>query len=415
MLSFTRQAALKTDLAIVAAIMFTALAPATPAWADSRQRLYDFEEGTPGASATEAVDKLGAPPHLQEAFGAFYVFDSVVPGTNDAVPNGEPLKTWIDANVDPTPSLSVPFVGVEPTFIDVSDGTALDSPSLGSTVAMDFNGAQVLQGVGFRDSYVDQTAYDTNAAAAGGTNILSTFFNFSEAWVYADSASNGVTQTVWAIGEENGGVRITSDGFWSLAAVGGATGPAPTRPVAFDTWTHVGVARGGGSATLYVNGSVAATANGFFGKWGDFVTIGGDEDFIETFDGKIDSFGVGGNHDGGFSAFEDLSFFTDLGFDEPTGVLGDVDQDGDADQDDYLIWSENVGFDNGFGAGDVTTLFIGDLDANGKVDFFDFALIARGVEAMGGSLVIGDATVPEPSGLLIVALTAAGMLVGRRR
>lgn len=389
-------------------------AAAAPAFGDSLHRLYTFEEGSPGATAAEVIDSLGDPPHLLPAFGdAYLAFDSHIAGSNDSVPIGQPVQTWINANVDPTPSMTAPFAGTEPTFVDVSDGSALDSPSLGSSVALDFSGAQALQGPGFKDSYVELEAYNNNDPAATNTNVLTTYFTFSQAWVYPDSAGQGTAQVVWAIGRENGGARITSDGFWTLTSLGSATGAEADIPVVFDEWTHVAVARGGGSATLYVNGAVASTANGFFGAFGDEVTLGTESTFFEIFDGKVDSFGVGGNHDGSFVPFDDIDYFEDLGILPPTGVAGDVDQDGDADQDDYLIWSANVGFSNNFGFGDVTTLLKGDLDDNGRVDAFDFFEIASAVEAAGGSLTL-VAAAPEPSSLALTA-AAALALVRRRR
>jgi hypothetical protein len=174
------------------------------------------------------------------------------------------------------------------------------------------------------------------------------------------------------------------------------------------------VSRGGGGATLRVNGSVAATASGSFGKWGDFVTLGADEDLALLFNGKVDNFDIGGNHDGGFVAFEDLTFFSDLGIPQPTGIPGDVDQDGDADQDDYNIWAMNAGFNNTFGVGDVTTLVKGDVNNDGRIDFFDFTQISTAVAAGGGSLVLSGG-VPEPHTLVLAIFAALACGVRRKQ
>jgi hypothetical protein len=375
--------------------------------ADSRTRHYDFEEGTANSTTNTVEDKLDT--HLVPAFDTFFNFDHLVPGTNDPVPPGEPLKTWIDANVDPTPALTAPVVATSGgTFV------ASDSPALGSTIALQFDGAsQVLQGPGYRDSYVDQTAYNNNDPAGGG-NLANTFYNFSQAWVYPSSAGQGTQQVVWAIGEENGGVEITADGLWQLFAIGGAPLSLPSVPVAFDEWTHIGVTRSGGAGTLYVNGSVAATVSDSFNKWGDFVTLGSDEDFEFLFNGTVDDFGVGGLHDGNFVPFEDLTFFSDLGLPAPTDVPGDVDQDGDADQDDYVVWSMNAGFNNTFGVGDVTTLVKGDVNNDGRVDFFDFTEISTAVAAGGESLDLSGG-VPEPHSLMLAALGALACWVRRKQ
>lgn len=373
--------------------------------ADSRTRRYDFEEGVVGNVASTVEDKIDT--HLIPAFGTFFGFDHLVLGTNDPVPPGQPLKTYIDA-IDPTPALTTaPGATNGGTFV------ASDSPAPGSTVALQFDGmSQALQGPAFRDSYVDQAAYNSNAPAGG--NLATTFFQLSQAWVYPSSAGQGTEQVVWAIGEENGGVRITSDGFWQLTAVGGATIGNSTAQVAFDQWTHIAVNRGGGNAQLRVNGTLAATASGSFGKWGDYVTLGADEDLEFLFNGRVDNFDIGGNHDGSFVVFDDLMFFSDLGISAPTGVPGDVDQDGDADQDDYEIWSANAGFNNTFGAGDVTTLIKGDLNNDGRVDFFDFKIIANAVAAGGGTLDLSSGNVPEPSALMLVACAAAAGGIARR-
>jgi hypothetical protein len=102
-----------------------------------------------------------------------------------------------------------------------------------------------------------------------------------------------------------------------------------------------------------------------------------------------------------------------LGIPQPTGIAGDVDQDGDADQADYQIWSTNSGFNNTFGVGDVTTLVKGDVNNDGRIDFFDFKVIATAVAAGGGTLDLSGGSVPEPSSMLLAACGAIAL--GKRR
>ena len=64
--------------------------------------------------------------------------------------------------------------------------------------------------------------------------------------------------------------------------------------------------------------------------------------------------------------------------------------DGLVDEKDYNIWSVNVGFDNGLGVGDFTTFPLGDVDFNGRVDFFDYVAIAKQVR--GGFAVASALT-----------------------
>jgi hypothetical protein len=177
--------------------------------------------------------------------------------------------------------------------------------------------------------------------------------------------------------------------------------------VAFGEWTHLAVLRTGGAGSLYVNGSVAATANGFFNTWPADITLGSDSNSAEPFAGVIDNFSTVGTAGFGVVVSTDLDVFADLGLATPSGVAGDVDQDGDADQTDYNIWSTNAGFDTEFGQGDLTTLIRGDVDQNGKVDFFDFRIIAGAAAAAGATLSLADNAVPEPASALLLM---AGLL-----
>jgi PEP-CTERM motif len=60
----------------------------------------------------------------------------------------------------------------------------------------------------------------------------------------------------------------------------------------------------------------------------------------------------------------------------------------------------------------LTSLVKGDLDQNGKVNFFDFRVIARAVTGTGAVLSFGGSGVPEPASgvLLLVGLVAAAVV-----
>jgi hypothetical protein len=82
------------------------------------------------------------------------------------------------------------------------------------------------------------------------------------------------------------------------------------------------------------------------------------------------------------------------------------------DTNDYVIWSENIGFDNGQGAGDVTTLLMGDVNEDGRINYFDFQIISDEAAAAGAPLN----AVPEPvSGVMLGAGGLAIAALGRKR
>ena len=88
-----------------------------------------------------------------------------------------------------------------------------------------------------------------------------------------------------------------------------------------------------------------------------------------------------------------------------------MNQDCDVNVLDYIVWSNNVGFDNKQGFGDSTTLIQGDVDQNGRINFFDFQIIADQAAANGNDLVL----VPEPTSSLLFCLGAVFLLRLRRR
>lgn len=383
-----------------------------------RTRAYSFEEGTAGGTVTSADDSIVGPFVDVPDFGLgdLDFYDLPHPGGNVSIPNGSLLNDFLTANYDPTPALEASIGTV--TYVDVSDGTALDSPATGSTIAASFTGNDAIETNSFIGNFIQVDAIAANAPAADNTNVFRSFTNFTQAWVRPDSSASGTNQSIWAMGTETGGVGITSDGFWELNNLGPPSDVVSSIGVVFDEWTHLAVVRTGGGATLYVNGSVGATAPqggdpGFFNTFGDFLTVGSDAFLNEGFTGLIDNFGVGGTGGLGITISTDLDFFADTGVSLPSGVLGDVDQDGDADQDDYDIWSANAGFDNGFGQGDLITLNQGDLDGNGKIDFFDFNFIARGAAAAGVTLDLASGSIPEPTSAILL-LTGGLFLLHRR-
>ena len=249
---------------------------------------------------------------------------------------------------------------------------------------------------------------DRLSSAAFDPRNFSTFSALSQAWVKPDATASGTQQFIWGLGNDNGGVGITEDGRWQIRASSVAAEKISDISVDFDQWTHVGVFRGGNDARLFINGSLAVTSGGFWNGVGE-VSVGAMRDGGEPFRGAIDEFNIAGFSDFAFDPTDDLDY-EGIQLCDPV-VLGDVNQDCDVNVLDYIVWSNNVGFDNKQGFGDSTTLIQGDVDQNGRINFFDFQIIADQAAANGNDLVL----VPEPTSSLLFCLGAVFLLRLRRR
>ena len=230
------------------------------------------------------------------------------------------------------------------------------------------------------------------------------FTALSQGWVKPSVDGDGLPQTIWALGTDNGGVGITDDGFWQLNSGGSAGSLKTETEVEFDEWVHLAVLRGGNNGTLYLNGSVIGRNDGFWNRPGELF-LGAGPNEVDPFLGVIDDFAISGFGDGSFDPVVDIKFLDPSSL---SGVLGDVDQDGIVNQADYDKWSENVGFNNGLGTGDFSTLFRGDIDQNGIVNFFDFDIIRTEAMASGNALAV-----PEPRFSFVTLVIS--LLVMRRR
>jgi hypothetical protein len=307
--------------------------------------------------------------------------------------------------------------GVALTTADILDSATDSQGSLVPLTAFTENEAPIFavgrEGDGSLSLDFDGVDDRLESPAFDPRDFGGSFSALSQAWVWPDSEGNGSAQAIWNLGTDNGGVGISSDGFWQIRSVAIAPDTVTTAPVDFDKWTHIAVLRTGGSASLFVDGSRVVNLEGFWNGPGD-VSVGADSLGDNPFNGKLDDFNLAGFSDASFDLVNDLDFFDPDNF---SGVLGDVDQDSVVGLGDYQIWSDNLGFDNGQGAGDVTTLLMGDVNSDGRVNYFDFQIISDEAAAAGAPLNL----VPEPISSVmlslggVLAMTALGRTRRRRR
>lgn len=386
-------------------------------------RLYDFEEGLAGGTADAIADTI------TELFNPAPAVDGSVwldiPGEA-----GRPLPAGLTKDiVDETARAAPPlneFMGAI-TFTDVSDGSAMDSPSPGSSIAGSFDGMTVYDDFdkvtglgGSRGVYVSTAAYENNDPV----DASESFSMMTQAWVRPDSSAMGTVQTVWQMGAEQGKIQITDDAVpvWSVDNLGSAgvlTGDNPI-PVAFDEWTHIAVFRGGNGAELFINGTfVAGDRNpspaNWFNTFSKLLSVGADEFGSDGFTGLIDDFVLSGFGDGSLST-ADLTYCDAFPGTAECPVIVptltcDFDGDGDCDFGDIDDLYANFGTasathdlngDGTVSASDIgdwlsaasepenafnttgATYVLGDVNLDGVVDSTDLGLMLNNFGDTGG-------------------------------
>jgi Concanavalin A-like lectin/glucanases superfamily len=428
-------------------------------------RHYNFEQGTAGGTTTTAADVI---PNLTIAgtgprVGLLWV---EVPGPSPRPLPGGPLQDAVAMSGLTTPELAASFGSA--TYANVANGSALDSPAVGSRLALRFDGTALfddsVSAPGSRGVFVDAAAYANNDDVAGGGNTFENFSLITQAWVRPDAAGMGTYQTVYQAGGEQGSINITTDGFWEAANLGSVGLLTTTIPVAFDQWTHVGIFRGGNGAELYINGVLVAGNRNpdppqFFGAFAGIIAVGGDELGSNGYRGLIDDFKVMGTADGAVNPRLDMDYWdriiscdfnndtacnvADLNLMLQQGPIGpgvavtagqneiyDLNEDGTIDTADRNSWLAGAATQNGLGSpykvGDAnldgvvdgsdfgiwnsnkfTTALNwdqGDFNHDGNVDGSDFGLWN------GNKFTSSDGSVvPEPSSLLVALLATASL------
>jgi hypothetical protein len=268
------------------------------------------------------------------------------------------------------------------------------------------------------------------------TNIVDRYFQM---WVKPDSASQAVTQSV-AMDTNQHGVRIVG-GNWSMRYAG--TDFDSGSAVAFDTWSHVMLARPfgpPGGSRLYINGvAVTAAPGGYDGSATEELVVGSDtsRDENRNFTGgttefyhglidNLDMFILGDNTDVGGQDWGDFEFHVDNEFaaDVLSGVqVADVNLDGMVDGDgtqpaaidDVTAFVEGWLFENninGVRVGDLVSRAQGDLNFDGITNLPDWAILNAANPALGAAIA-DQLFAPEPGGLALSMWLL--LLLGLRR
>src|SRR5262245_25420628 len=157
--------------ALLVALVF--VAASNPAGAGVKTRRFTFENGTVGNTASTALNSITGPfkDVPDDVFGEPFDYYDVGPA---GVPNGTLLGDFVATSYDSSPDFTK--VDTAPTYVNVSNGSPLDSPAAGSTVGLQFNGTtDSMTSQGFRGTFISDAAVANNDPADDTTNVSTSF------------------------------------------------------------------------------------------------------------------------------------------------------------------------------------------------------------------------------------------------
>lgn len=279
----------------------------------------------------------------------------------------------------------------------------------------------------------------TSFSALGGTHVGTLNYNTLvnrglQFWVRPTSTA---TQSL-VMDTNQHGVRI-SGGFFSMRY--NNVDYVTTRSVAANTWYHVMLVRPNGPSSgsqLYINGEAVSVALGDYNHadtaplvvgantaGSDTLFGGGTTEFFSGIVDDLKLFVIGNNSAdsgpppgqnwGAFSLFADNDY-VDWAV---TSTAGDIDLDGDLDQNDKNAFVAGWMHDNVIGGlriADLASYKKGDLNKDGRTDIFDLALMQNAL-TLGGLATITAAElagVPEPAAAVLFSVGAVGVFRRRR-
>lgn len=344
--------------------------------------------------AVDPADPFGPLVEPAVGLGAAFIFNA----------NSDDAALDLQSPIGAEPIFVVGRTGL-PGDLAVSFDGSLQNP--GAEPGED-NQATTLFGRSFCTTCPDEDVNEILLAVSGG-QFGSSFSLGHQLWAKPDIAGLGSKQVLSINGDGQwGGIGITQGGNWAhiWSRNGDVQFDDSGVAVDYDAWTNVAAITTGGVNRLFVNGSAASLKLGCYWQGGVSLTLAaGANGFDDAYMGNLDDVKmmVASAVVGGFSPQLDLDFYEDQVF---SGIVGDVDQDGEVGVVDYEVWAMNVGFNNRLGFGDPASLLRGDTNQNGVIDLGDLEII-KGA-ATGSGMAI-----PEPGSLVVLGMGALGLV--RRR